>query len=98
LATLVVGVLTIGVMLAGKRWLPKWPAPLLAVVFAVMLVYGLDLEGKGVAVVGQVPRGLPWLRWPEFDPELVRWRSGRSTVELQQRDRGRPELRCQGTL
>jgi MFS superfamily sulfate permease-like transporter len=71
LATLAVGVLTIGVMLAGKRWLPKWPAPLLAVVFAVALIYGLDLEGKGVAVVGQVPPGLPRLRWPEFDPELI---------------------------
>ena len=71
LPTLVVGVLTIGVMLAGKRWLPKWPAPLLAVVFAVVLVYGLNLEGNGVAVVGQVPPGLPRLRWPEFDPELI---------------------------
>jgi high affinity sulfate transporter 1 len=71
LPTLAVGVLTIGVMLAGKRWLPKWPAPLLAVVFAVALVYGLGLEGKGVAVVGRVPPGLPRLRWPEFDPELI---------------------------
>src|SRR5271166_658380 len=71
LPTLAVGVLTIGVMLAGKRWLPRWPAPLLAVVFAVALVYSMDLEGKGVAVVGQVPPGLPRLRWPEFDPEFI---------------------------
>jgi MFS superfamily sulfate permease-like transporter len=71
LPTLAVGVLTIGVMLAGKRWLPRWPAPLLAVVFAVALVYSMDLEGKGVAVVGQVPAGLPRLRWPEFDPEFI---------------------------
>jgi MFS superfamily sulfate permease-like transporter len=71
LPTLAVGVLTIGVMLAGKRWLPRWPAPLLAVVFAVALVYSMGLEGKGVAVVGQVPSGLPRLRWPEFDPEFI---------------------------
>jgi MFS superfamily sulfate permease-like transporter len=58
-------------MIAGKRWLPRWPAPLLAVVFAVALVYSMGLEGKGVAVVGQVPSGLPRLRWPEFDPELI---------------------------
>jgi high affinity sulfate transporter 1 len=69
--TLAVGVLTIGVMLAGKRWLPRWPAPLLAVVFAVALVYSVGLEGRGVAVVGQVPPGLPRLRWPEFDPEFI---------------------------
>src|SRR5258708_32727132 len=61
LPTLAVGALTIGVMLAGKRWLPRWPAPLLAVVFAVALVYSMGLEGKGVAVVGQVPPGLPLL-------------------------------------
>src|SRR6201996_3917231 len=71
LPTLAVGVLTIGVMLAGKRWLPRWPAPLLAVVFAVALVYSIGLEAKGVAVVGQVPAGLPRLRWPEFDPEFI---------------------------
>jgi MFS superfamily sulfate permease-like transporter len=43
LPTLAVGVLTIGVMLAGKRWLPRLPAPL--------LVDGISmgLEGKGVA-------------------------------------------------
>src|SRR4029077_10018649 len=71
LATLAVGVLTIGVMLAGRRWLPRWPAPLLAVIFAVVLVYSMGLEGKGVAVVGQVPPGLPRLRWPEFEPEFI---------------------------
>src|SRR5271166_6434406 len=71
LTTLAVGVLTIGVMLARKRWLPRWPAPLLAVIFAVVLVYSMGLEGKGVAVVGQVPPGLPRLRWPEFDPEFI---------------------------
>ena len=71
LPTLAVGVMTIGVMLAGKRWLLRWPAPLLAVTFAVALVYSIGLEGKGVAVVGQVPAGLPRLRWPEFDPEFI---------------------------
>jgi MFS superfamily sulfate permease-like transporter len=44
--TLAVGVLTIGVMLASKRWLPRWPAPLLAVVFAVALVYSTGLEAE----------------------------------------------------
>ena len=61
------GVLTIGVILAGKRWLPRWPAPLLAVVFAVALVQSMGLDGKGVAVVGEVLVGLPRLRWPEFE-------------------------------
>jgi MFS superfamily sulfate permease-like transporter len=44
---------------------------LLAVVFAVALVYTIGLDGKGVQVVGQVPSGLLRLRWPEFDPEFI---------------------------
>ena len=32
----------------------------------------MGLDGKGVAVVGEVPAGLPRLRWPEFDPEFIR--------------------------
>ncbi len=70
--TLVVGLLAIGVMLVGKRYLPRWPAPMLAVVAAVALAYALGLEGRGVAVVGHVPAGLPRLRWPEFDLAQVR--------------------------
>ncbi|MCI0361288.1 MAG: sulfate permease [Planctomycetaceae bacterium] len=70
--TLIVGLLSIGVMLAGKRFLPRWPAPLLAVIFAVVVVRSLGLESKGVAVVGQVPAGLPPLAWPEFDLRLTK--------------------------
>ena len=70
--TLIVGLLSIGVMLAGKRFLPRWPAPLLAVIFAVVVVRSLGLETHGVAVVGKVPAGLPSLGWPEFDPQLIR--------------------------
>src|SRR4029434_5334817 len=50
--TLIVGGLTILVILMAKRFLPRWPAPLLAVVFAVGIVFTLGLENKGVAVVG----------------------------------------------
>lgn len=66
--TLVVGVLSIGVLLSSKRYLPRWPAALLAVLFATALVSGLDLHARGVAVVGPVPAGWPALHWPEFDP------------------------------
>jgi high affinity sulfate transporter 1 len=70
-ATLVVGGLTLGILLVTRRFLPRIPAPLVAVVFGVVLVQALDLEAKGVAVVGHVPSGLPPWRWPTFDPALV---------------------------
>jgi high affinity sulfate transporter 1 len=71
LPTLTVGLLAIGVMLVSKRLLPRWPGPLLAVVAAVAVVKTLGLEAAGVAVVGDVPAGLPRLRWPTFDPEFL---------------------------
>lgn len=69
--TLAVGLMTIAVMLASKRLLPRWPGPLVAVVAAVVVAKVLELEGAGVAVVGNVPAGLPRLRWPEFDPQYL---------------------------
>jgi MFS superfamily sulfate permease-like transporter len=40
-------------------------------VAAVVVVKVMGLEGVGVAVVGDVPAGLPRLRWPEFDPQFL---------------------------
>ncbi len=71
LPTLAVGLLTIAVMLVSKRLLPRWPGPLLAVVAAVAAVKLMGLEAAGVAVVGNVPAGLPRLHWPTFDPQFL---------------------------
>ena len=70
LPTLGVGLTTLAVILAGKHWWPHAPAPLLAMLVAGALVYGLDLEAGGVSVVGFLPGGLPGLGFPEFDSEL----------------------------
>jgi len=72
LPTLAVGLTTLAVIVGSKRLLPRAPAPLLATVAAVALVYGLGLEASGVAVVGALPSGLPSLNWPQFDPELLK--------------------------
>jgi high affinity sulfate transporter 1 len=69
--TLAVGLTTIAVMLASKRLLPRWPGPLLAVVAAVVMVKVIGLDAKDVAVVGDVPAGLPRLHWPTFDPQFL---------------------------
>ena len=58
-------------MLASKRLLPRWPGPLLAVVAAVAVVKTMGLDARGVAVVGNVPAGLPRLHWPTFDPQFL---------------------------
>jgi high affinity sulfate transporter 1 len=72
LPTLAVGLTTFAVIMGSKRLSPRAPAPLLAIVAAVALVYGLGLEDRGVAVVGKLPAGLPGLSWPQFDPEFLK--------------------------
>lgn len=72
LLTLAVGITTLAVILISKRLVPRAPAPLLATIAAVALVYGLGLESRGVAVVGALPAGLPGLSWPRLDGENLK--------------------------
>lgn len=51
-----------------RRFFPRLPSPLLAVIVAVALVKGLRLDDLGVAIVGEVPAGFPELRLPDFSP------------------------------
>lgn len=62
-------VLALGVvvsMLVMERVLPKLPAALLAVVAFSVLGVLVGAEGRGVAMVGDVPAGLPSLTIPTF--------------------------------
>jgi MFS superfamily sulfate permease-like transporter len=54
-----VGLLSLGLMAALARWLPKVPAVLVGVVGAMAVVVAFDLGAKGVDLVGVLPRGLP---------------------------------------
>jgi high affinity sulfate transporter 1 len=55
-------------MLAVQRWAPRLPAPLIAVLAATAVVYGLSLTDRGIGVVGSVPAGLPTLGIPDVAP------------------------------
>lgn len=44
--------------------------PVAAVAATTLSVYAFDLAGKGVAIVGTVPTGLPPLSAPSFSPDL----------------------------
>ncbi len=54
-----IGLFSIAVMVVLGRTLPKVPAVLVAVVAAMVLAAVLDLEGRGVSLVGMLPSGLP---------------------------------------
>ena len=58
-STLLLGAGTLAFLLVvAWRW-PRVPGPLLAVLLATILTEVLHLQDKGVAVVGQLPAGLP---------------------------------------
>ena len=61
--TLLIGLGGIGLLLGLKRWWPAVPGPLVVVVLAVAGVYAGGLQEDGVRIVGEVPAGLPSIRW-----------------------------------
>lgn len=65
--TLIIGVVAIGLILLVKKIKLPIPGPLLAVVFGIMMVWGLGWDAEGVKIVGEVPKGLPSIMIPHFD-------------------------------
>jgi len=64
MVTVAVGGLTMAVLIVMERFIPRVPAPLVAVAGAVSAVSLFDLQARGVHVVGHVPTGLPSLTLP----------------------------------
>jgi high affinity sulfate transporter 1 len=62
--TFVVGILSLLVVLGLRRYLPIVPGSLVAVVLGVLAVTLLDLDAKGVEVVGSITPGLPQVGLP----------------------------------
>ncbi len=74
--TLVVGVGTLALLLALRAVAPRVPGPLVAVLLGVLVSRLLDLEERGVAVIGEVTSSLPsvslpGIEWDDFDRLLA---------------------------
>lgn len=67
---LLIGVLALALAMGIKRWLPKWPNLLLAMVIAGLVSYFLQAPAQGLAVVGELPSQLPPFQWPIFDSQV----------------------------
>jgi high affinity sulfate transporter 1 len=57
--SLLVGMVALLVLVAGKLWLKNRPVAFLVVVAAIVASRSFDLEASGVALLGEVPQGLP---------------------------------------
>lgn len=64
LPTFVFGVLLVLLLVGLSRWLPRVPGALAASAVAIMAAYFFDLNQYGIALVGEVPSGMPDLSIP----------------------------------
>ncbi len=72
LPTMIFGLVALALLLAGQRYLPGKPVSLVIVVLSILLVYLWDAEIPVMAMVGELPQGipspaLPMLRYREID-------------------------------
>ena len=68
-STVVVGVVSLVVVFGLRRIAPRVPGALVLVVGGLLASRVFDLDARGVALVGTVPRGLPSFEVP--DPQLA---------------------------
>jgi sulfate permease, SulP family len=73
LPTLAVGLFMIVLLVGLERFVPRSPAPLIAVAVGILGVRLLGFEAYGVELVGRIPKGLPSLIVPEFSLAQSLW-------------------------
>lgn len=72
LASLIMTVTTVAILLIMLRLRPKWPMPLIAIIIATLVVVAFKLDQHGLAIIGDVPRGLPRPRLPHLEWDQFR--------------------------
>ncbi len=64
--TALMGFGSLAILMAGKRFVPRLPYMIIWILAATLLTYFFRLDQSGVAVVGEVPAGLPPFTLPVF--------------------------------
>ncbi len=70
--TLMLGIGFIVILEILRRFAPKLPGALVIFVVSLVVSAVFDLPARGVAVIGEVPRGLPGFRVPVVSLEMIR--------------------------
>lgn len=73
LATLLVSLAMLAVLIGLEKFLPRAPAPLIAVATGIIASVLFKLPSHGVELVGRVPSGLPHIAMPEFSLAARLW-------------------------
>ncbi|WP_291806469.1 solute carrier family 26 protein [Lutibacter sp.] len=69
---LAIGVISILILIYFKRITTKIPAALVVVVLGILAVKYLKLDEAGVQIIGSIPEGLPSLKMPSFNIEIMK--------------------------
>lgn len=70
--TLTIGAASVAALIAMKRFVPRFPRALAVVIVGSLAVWAFGLESRGVAIVGDVPSGLPTPSLPLLDWSAIR--------------------------
>ena len=73
MATLVVGLAMLGLLVGLEKFVPRAPAPLIAVAAGIAASALFKLPSYGVELVGRVPSGLPPVMLPDFSLAATLW-------------------------
>lgn len=65
--TIAFGLGSLAILFAAERFVPRLPGALTVVVLGVILVSIFNLDEEGLAIVGEIPRGLPDFGVPDVD-------------------------------
>ena len=76
LSTLLIAIGSLALMVAVKRYLPKLPNVLIAVIIATLFSWLFDYEANGGRVVGNIPQGLPSFEVPTLSWAMIQQMTG----------------------
>jgi high affinity sulfate transporter 1 len=71
--TVILAAAMLAILFGMKRFLPRVPAPLVAVVLGIAAAGFLGLKGFGIALTGQIPAGIPKPAVPDFSLMRSLW-------------------------
>ena len=64
-ATVALSAAVTGAILLGKRFVPRWPVPLAAIIAAIAASQAYHFAAHGIAIIGPLAGGLPAIHLPE---------------------------------
>lgn len=69
--TFSIGIISILILIFLKQYAKKIPAALVVVILGILVVKIFNFEQLGVKIVGDIPKGLPDFRIPNFDKKIL---------------------------